>query len=251
MNYRRILGRVAYLFVISYLAGCGHSPKPIDRSTNDRLVSSDYPCERLIEEIRRVDITKEQTKFLSLNSIFSEIFLRKTNNLERQMDPFVDAFFNKGCVIPEIEGDLESRPLRHFEHSNADGQTAASTFLAPKLETLPFSKECSKAFDREKRIYELGITNLQYDEYLKFTTIGKDSISYKIKASYLLFADVKLPELSVTSRSEMKGRGLWVERLKTGEKHQLNYLRPNFSCNSNGVVVVEYQNTWVTAKRLN
>lgn len=173
----------------------------------------------------------------------------KANRKEQMLDGLEALFNDKKCVL-SIQLDRRENVFRNAVLSMSSEETTRMSILTPDLETLSLPGTCTNAKDDIERIYELVVNQLGPDEYLRFSTRGVESSNHKIKASLLRFGPVKLPKMSISSRKGGYTRGLWVERLKTGEKHQLNYLPPNRACNSKSRLTVRYDNIWVTSRQL-
>lgn len=125
-------------------------------------------------------------------------------------------------------------------------QPSNSTITPQDIEQLPIAAKCGTALDDEKRTYTIEMSNLDPDEKIRFLTRGWASKNQLYTASELLNNPVKLPAMSIQSRRGGDNQGLWVERISTGERQQLNRLTPNFNCNSKGITIVEYINIWVS-----
>lgn len=79
-------------------------------------------------------------------------------------------------------------------------------------------------------------------------TIGWRASNVVYKISELMDGQVKLPAMLITSRRKRASRGLWVERIATGERAQLSYLSDTVACNRKGIAIVKYTNMWISAK---
>lgn len=166
----------------------------------------------------------------------------KFKKKEARIDPLAERFKAKGCVLPTVP---DSASLRRKPSAAAGSQQGNEELAVPELDTLTFPVRCTNAVDDVTRIYEIGIRDLDANEYLKFYTVGGKSRARRLKASQLIYGPVRLPSMSIISREGGVTRGLWVERVKTGEKKQLNYLRANRACNLVGIQRVDYRNFWV------
>ncbi len=124
--------------------------------------------------------------------------------------------------------------------------TSKDTINVGQIEKLPHPNACSNPIDRRKYSYEIGFKNFDPSEQVRFLPKGWSSKNVVYNASELIGEPVKLPALSLAGRIGGDKRGLWVVRIATGERQQLNYLPPNRTCNSEGDIVVQYDNIWVS-----
>jgi len=167
---------------------------------------------------------------------------RKKKSKEARIDELIAVFKKKQCVAPQLS---KSESLRRIKHSSIDDEQSNSTITVPPLERLGFPDACANPVDEIKRTYEIGLKDLEPDEYLRFFTVGSKTKNQKLRASHLIYGEVPLVRMVISTRKRKKNRGLWVERLKTGERKQLNYLPGRMSCNLNGVLTVDYLDLWV------
>ncbi len=126
--------------------------------------------------------------------------------------------------------------------------TSTGTITVSQIEKLPHPTTCSNPVDRGQYSYEIGFKDLDPSEKVRFVPKGWSSRNVVFSASELINKPMKLPALSLAGRIGGDKRGLWIVRIATGERQQLNYLPPNGTCNSEGDIVVQYDNIWVSLK---
>lgn len=116
-----------------------------------------------------------------------------------------------------------------------------------KKHILPTPEQCYFPIDERKYVYPINIKALAPEEKVKFISIGWRGSNVIYTAAQLLQDEVQLPPMLITSRRDRHNRGLWIERIATGERVQLSYLPDTVACNRKGIAIVKYTNLWIAA----
>lgn len=265
---KKVTAKLPVSLLISILiAGCATTTDNSDQRELISGINADSSCEQILDSIETTQHTNKGSDELGLlgfvsggpigvvalplliagGALSSRRSRAEFRKVERHLDELIVEFRKKGCTN-NVSERFESEVYRYAKANHDGPESSDVDFFTPELETLTHPKVCHYPIDVKKRVYQLGIKNIDPDEYLRFTTIGENSTNYKIKALHLTFGEVLLPRVNVTTRKGGHKRGLWVERLKTGEKRQLNYLPPKTRCNSKSRTVVKYENLWIMVK---
>ncbi|MEM7359669.1 MAG: hypothetical protein AAF431_11275 [Pseudomonadota bacterium] len=261
------------LIASTTLAGCATQPEYSERSFSDFQHLSQRSCESLTEElvglVKDFEVSKGDTNRVgagmstsAVGSILSgaaysvtlpvalaggliglgyQSLYKERNQAERDhIDGLLAAYNGKGCGESATTQRAVSADVlvKHAAAGQAETQ-------AKETETLPFPDRCTNAVDNIRRSYQIILSGLRPDERLRFFARGPEGGSRDIVATSLLLGELKLPPMSITARRGGKKRGLWVERLVTGERLQLNYLPVAWHCSTKGMLTVKYENTWV------
>jgi len=112
---------------------------------------------------------------------------------------------------------------------------------------MPHPVSCTNAVYRDRVEAGISLQGLDADESLRFLSKGwrGKNVIYSV-AELTEAREVKLPAMTMASRKGLKKRGLWLERVKTGERVQLTRMQPNMRCNSKGILVATYTDLWVS-----
>lgn len=171
----------------------------------------------------------------------------KVKTKEDSVDRLIALFEKKECELPaQLANSLGE--LHQVEIAQNEMRQTGDSLHVPPLDRLEFPDACANPVDEIRRTYEVTVDGLEPGEYLRFFTVGAKTKNQKFRADHLVYGPVQLPRMVISTRKRKKNRGLWVERVKTGERKQLNYLPANFSCNLIGTLTVDYYDLWVVVK---
>lgn len=255
------------------IAGCATQPKYSERSFTDFQRLSGQSCESLTDELVQLvkdfkpsdeehdqagaglstgavgglltgagySVTLPVALAAGLIGLGYQSLYKERNQAERDhIDGLLAAYNGRSC------GETATTPMSGSadELINAAAAGEATTRVG-ETETLPFPNRCTNANDHIERTYQISLSGLQPGERLRFFTLGTDASSRSIVATSLLLGELRLPAMSITARRGGKKRGLWVERLATKERFQLNHLPVAWHCSTKGLLTVKYDNIWV------
>jgi hypothetical protein len=249
------------------IAGCTSVQKSNDKAAAIEKLGDNTSCSQIIEEIRLFNFgygdplqSGRETAAIVSTSFATAIALVAQPYLV--ISGIVDQFRKRNirvkrvAILDEIVGLARAKSCQPptFNRENTAGirmpteLEAGLSMATPETEVLPTPRYCYRPQDKEERVYLVGLKNLDPDEYLRFFTKGRYTKNVKIKASHILYAKAALPKMKVFGSQGRSRHGLWVERLNTGERRQLNTLPGNPRCNSGGDLTVDYLNWWVVVR---
>ena len=264
------------------LSGCATQPVHVERSFEDLKDLGERDCNSLAEELSELvkgfgdDVDRNNTAGagMSIGAFggkitgivtsltfpaavtgglaggllglgYQQLYAKKNRAERDHIDGLLVAFNGLGCA--DSAAEPQPYKVRALIDQVASGQTISEF---SETETLPFPNRCTNANDSIRRSYKILLSGLEQGERLRFFTYGTNPGSRNVMAANLLLGELRLPDMSITSRRGGKKRGLWVERMATGERAQLNYLPVAPHCSSSGLLTVKYDNIWVSVGSL-